>query len=172
MSTKETQPSVESTQPKVKLTPFGTPVRECKPTRSDKIYKKEIAQFGLELDQKTGSTVVVSKDPLDLDALIQSYKDQCGMEMAQLMIKRGLASTDDFAAKPGDYGDTSTLPDNLNDAYQAAQVAQKAAGNINLSQFKSDKDIQDYVNKVIAQQLAAQQAQAKAQVQTDNGGKQ
>lgn len=166
-----TNQSVEFTEPKAELTPFGTPVRKFKPTRTSKLYKKEIAQFGLELDQVTGSTVVVSKDPLDLDALIQSYKDQCGMEMAQLMIKRGLASPDDFAAAPGDYGDTSTLPDNLNDAYQAAQVAQKKAGDVNLSQFKSDKDIQDYVNNVIAQQLAAQQAQAKAQAQTDNGGK-
>lgn len=167
-----TKQSTESTPVKVKLTPFGTPIREFKPVHSDKIYKKEIAQFGLELDQKTGSTIIVQKDPLDLDALIQSYKDQCGMELAQLMIKRGMASPDDFAAKPGDYGDTSTLPDNLNDAFQAAQAAQKAAGNINLSQFKTDKDIQDYVNKVIAQKLAAQQAQAQAQAQTDNGGNQ
>lgn len=161
-----------STNQSVVLTPFGTPVREFKPTRTSKLYKKEIAQFGLELDQKTGSTFVVSKDPLDLDALIQSYKDQCGMEMAQLMLKRGLASPDDFAAKPGDYGDTSTLPDNLNDAYQAAQAAQRKAGDLNLSQFKSDKDIQDYVNKVIAQQLAAQKAQAKAPAQSENGGNQ
>lgn len=139
--------------PNVKYTPFGTPIREVLPTDCS---KKELAQFGLELDKETGSTVVVEKDPIDLDELIQSYKDQCGMEQAQMLIARGLASADDFAAQPGDYGDTSTLPDNINDAYQANLKAQESG--VDLTQFKTDKDIQDYVNKMIQEQLAAAKA--------------
>lgn len=144
----------------IKYTPFGTPILESKP--SD-VSKKELAQFGLELDKETGSTNVVLKEPLDLDALIQTYKDQCGMELAQMQLKRGLASPEDFAAVPGDYGDTSTLPDNINDAYQQKLAAEEAAGSLDLHQFKTDADIQAYVEKYVQQQLAAQ-AQTQKEV--------
>lgn len=134
---------------KIKLTPFGTPIREVKPCDCS---KKTIKQYGLELDKETGSTYVVEKDPLDLDAQIQTYKDQCGMELAQLQIKRGLADPADFAAQPGDYGDTSTLPDNINDAYRASLDAKNAA-KVDLSQFKTDADIQAYVKAQVKAQL-------------------
>lgn len=139
--------------PEVKYTPFGTPIRATKPSDCS---KKELAQFGLELDKETGCTVIVQKDPVDLDELVQSYRDQCGMVMAQNLIARGLASPEDFAAQPGDYGDTSTLPDNINDAYQASLKAQESG--VDLSQFKTDQDIQDYVNKMIEEKLAAAKA--------------
>lgn len=145
----------------IKLTPFGTPIREFKPRYSKLVSEKTIKQYGLELDKETGSTYVVEKDPLDLHALIQSYKDQCGMTLAQNLMKRGLATQDDFAAKPGDYGDTSTLPDNINDAYQANLKAEQAAGSVDLSQFKTDADIKNYVDKLVADQLAAQKAAAQ-----------
>ena len=142
----------------VKYTPFGTLIRKSKAVDCS---RKTIKQYGLELDKETGSTFVVEKDPLDLDAQVQTYKDQCGMELAQLQLKRGLASPEDFAAKPGDYGDTSMLPDNLNDAYRASLDAKKA--KVDLSQFKTDADIQNYVKAQVKAQL---EAQAKAQIQT------
>lgn len=145
----------------IKFTPFGTPIKPFVPTHSGKVYKKEIAQFDLAFDKETGSTYVEQKDPLDLDAQIQSYKDQCGLEFAMLQMKRGLITADQLAAAPGDYGDTSTLPDNLNDAYQAAQAAKSAAGSLDLTQFKTDADIQAYVEKAVAAQLAAKEAAAK-----------
>lgn len=141
----------------VQYTPFGTPIRAAVPSDCS---KKDLAQFGLELDKETGSTYVVQKDPIDLDELIQSYKDQCGMELAQLQIKRGLASPDDFAAVPGDYGDTSMLADNINDAYQASMKAQSAG--IDLGQFKSEADIKAYVEKMVSEQLAQKEAAAAA----------
>lgn len=126
------------------------------------MFQKELAQFGLELDKETGSMVIVEKDPIDLDAIVQSYKDQCGMELAQLQLKRGLASPEDFAADPGDYGDTSTLPDNINDAYRASLAAQSSG--VDLKQFKTDADIQAYVQAQVKAQLEAQAAaQAKPQ---------
>lgn len=155
----------------VKLTPFGTPVREFVPSHSSKVCKKEIAQFDLAFDKETGSTYVEQKDPLDLDAEIQTYKDQCGLDAALLQLKRGLASPEDFAAQPGDYGDTSMLPDNINDAYQAAQAAEAAAGSVDLHQFKTDADIQAYVDKAVAAQLAAQEAAAKASANPTEGDK-
>lgn len=137
----------------LKLTPFGTPIREVPTTDCS---QKELAQFGLELDKETGNTFVVQKEPIDLDELVQSYKDQCGMEQAQLLIARGLASPEDFAAKPGDYGDTSNLPDNLNDAYQAHLKAESVG--IDLGQFKTEDDIQKYVEEAVAAALKAKQA--------------
>lgn len=153
-------------------TPFGTLVRSFVPSHDSRLYKKEIAQFGLDYDKETGSSVIVLRDPLDLYAEIQSHRDECGLEFAQLQIKRGLADPSDFAAVPGDYGDTSTLPDNINDAYQAAQAAKHAAGSVDLRQFKSDADIQAYVNKIVAEQLAAKEAAAKAQATVSTGDKQ
>lgn len=142
----------------VKYTPFGTPIRKSEPVDCS---NKFLAQFGLELDKETGSTFIVGKDPIDLDAQIQTYKDQCGMDLAQLQMKRGLADPGDFAAEPGDYGDTSTLPDNINDAYRASLNAKKAS-NVDLSQFKTDADIEAYVK---AQVKAELEAQAKIQNQ-------
>lgn len=147
----------------VQYTPFGTPIRPVIPTDCS---KKELEQFGLELDKETGSTFVVEKDPIDLDEIVQSYKSQCGMEMAQTLLKRGLASEEDFYAKPGDYGDVSELPDNLNDAYQAKLAADQVAeaAGLALEGIKTDADFQAYVDQLVAAKLAAAEA-AKAQAQ-------
>lgn len=143
------------------VTPFGGPVRSVYKSKFWKnVGKKEVAQFDLKFDPKTGGTDIVLKDPLDLDAEIQKHKDECGMVQAQLLLKRGLARPEDFAAQPGDYGDTSKLPDNINDAYQMAQEAQKAV-NVDLKQFKTDADIQNYVQAQIQAELAKQRQAIK-----------
>lgn len=147
---------------KIEFTPFGTPIRSDR-FIFDGIGEKNLAQFGLELDKETGSSVVVQKDPLDLHELIQSYKDDCGMEFVQKMLSRGLARPEDFAAQPGDFGDSSTLPDNINDAYQ--QSLENAKLGVDLGQFKSQKDIEDYVIAQVKAQLAAQQNQQITQTQ-------
>lgn len=141
----------------IKYTPFGTPIREEVPVDCS---NPMLAQFGLELNKETGSTYVVEKDPLNLDELIQTYKDQCGMDFAQLQIQRGLASAEDFAAKPGDYGDISDLPDNINDAYRGHLAAE--ASGVDLGQFKTEADIRAYVEAQVKAQLeAATAAQAQ-----------
>lgn len=147
------------------VTPFGGPVRPVYQSKYWKnVGKKTLAQFDLKFDPKTGGTDIVQKDPLDLDAEIQSHKDECGMVQAELLLKRGLARPEDFAAKPGDYGDTSKMPDNINDAYQLAQEV-KGSAKIDLKQFKTDADIQAYVDAQIQAQLAKQ---AKKEEVKDN----
>lgn len=147
-----------------KVTPFGGPVRPVYQSKYwENVGKKTVAQFDLKFDPKTGGTEIVQKDPLDLDAEIQSHKDECGMVQAELLLKRGLARPDDFAAKPGDYGDTSNLPDNINDAYQMAQEVQKSV-NVDLKQFKTDADIQAYVQSQIQAELAKQKQTTKTEV--------
>lgn len=154
--------------------PFGTPValaadrKEC--FHFDGIDVRNIPQFGLELDKETGSTVIVEKDPLDLFELIQSYKDQCGMDFVQKMMARGLASAEDFAAQPLDYGDSSQLADNINDAYQQTLANEKLG--VDLGQFKTAQDIDNYIIAQVKSQLAKQQTtqtQAQTQTQTKEG---
>lgn len=155
---------------KVAFNAFGTPValagdrEEC--YHFDGIGVRNIPQFGLELDKETGSTVIVEKDPLDLFELIQSYKDQCGMDFVQKMISRGLASEEDFAAQPIDYGDSSQLADNINDAYQQAVSNDKLG--VDLGQFKTAQDIENYVIAQVKAQLAKQQA-TQTQTQINEG---
>lgn len=154
----------------VKFTPFGTPIRKSAPVH---LSGRMVPQYGLELDKETGSTKVVAKDSVDFYALIQSYRSQCGMELAKLQISRGLASPNDFAAAPGDYGDITGIPDNLNDAYRAslnAKSAAKASG-IDLNQFKTSADIQAYVDRVVSEKLkAAEKAKAAAVPAADTNG--
>lgn len=149
----------------VKYTPFGTPIRKVKGVNCN---VRTVPQFGLVLDKETGSTHLEPKDPLDLHALIQTFRDQCGMTAAQNLIKRGLAEPKDFAAVPGDYGDTSALPDNLNDSYQASLAAQKAAqaSGVDLGLFKSEADIKAYVDKMVSEKLKAAEAAKAAQAAT------
>lgn len=150
----------------VKYTPFGTPIRKFKGVNCN---VRTVPQFGLVLDKETGTTHIEAKDPLDLHALIQTFRDQCGMTAAQNLIKRGLAEPEDFAAKPGDYGDTSMLPDNLNDAYQASLSANQAAkaSGVDLGQFKTEADIKAYVDKMVSEQLKAAEAAKAAQATTN-----
>lgn len=153
---------------KISYNAFGTPVilssdrKEC--FHFDGIDVRTIPQFGLELDKETGSTVIVEKDPLDLYELIQSYKDQCGMEFVQKLITRGLASPDDFAAQPIDYGDSSQLADNINDAYQQAMANEKLG--VDLGQFKTAQDIDNYIIAQVKAQLANAKSRSQSETQT------
>lgn len=150
----------------VKYTPFGTPIRKVKGVKCN---VRTIPQFGLVLDKETGTTHLEAKDPLDLHALIQTFRDQCGMTAAQNLIKRGLADSQDFAAQPGDYGDTSTLPDNLNDAYQASLAGKKAAkaSGVDLGKLRTEADIKAYVDKMVSEKLKAVEAAKAAQAATN-----
>lgn len=143
----------------VKFNPFGSLIPSFKPQFVKLVTEKQVAQFGCEFDEETKQMVSVLKDPLDLDAQIQTFKDQCGMAQAQLLLKRGLITPEELAAKPGDYGDSSDMPDNINDAYQKAMSS--AVPGVDVRKFKTDEDIQKYVESVIAAKLAAAQPQAQ-----------
>lgn len=149
----------------VKYTPFGTPIRKDRFVYSG-LGNRKLAQFGLELDKETGSTIVVEKDPIDLVELINSYKDQCGIEYVQKLISRGLASPEDFMAPNVDYGDSSQLADNINDAYQ--QTLQNKSLGVDLGQFQTAADIDNYVIDQVKKQIALAQAQQQNQSQTAN----
>lgn len=157
--------TVTDTGEVIEYTPFGTPIKKERYV-FDGVHEKLMAQFGLELDKETGTMLIVSKDPIDLDEVIQSYRDQCGMEYVQKLLARGLASPEDFAAQPIDYGDSSQLPDNINDAYQ--QSLKNAELGVNLGQFKTASDIDNYIIAQVKAQLANSQTRTnEPQTQTE-----
>lgn len=79
--------------------------------------------IGLELDKDTGNTNVVITGTKDTDKEIQEFKDDCGFEGMRKLIAQGRAVPKDFY-DDGKHGmDVAGLPDNVNDAFRAAQAA-------------------------------------------------
>lgn len=89
--------------------------------------------LGVELDKETGNTVVVSTGVVNIDSEIQQYKDQCGFEGMRKLIATGQARPVDFMDDGNHSGDISGMPDNVHDAYRAAQAAAAQGDNL----FKS-----------------------------------
>lgn len=149
----------------VQYTPFGTPIREFKPSHFPK-NDGLLPTFELKLDKETGNTEIVQGEPIDLYAQIQSYKDSCGMTAAQELIARGLKAPDAFADDPADYGDISTMPDNINDAYQANEQAAAAARAYGIEGIQTQAELDSYIKSMVAKELAASK-EASAAPATD-----
>lgn len=80
-------------------------------------------ELGLELDTETGNTKVVNTGDHDIDKEIQEFKDQCGFEGMLKLIRAGQATPMDFYDDGKSGMDVSGLPDNVNDAFRAAQAS-------------------------------------------------
>lgn len=74
-------------QPQIKYDPMGIPIR---PVASLDLDVKYMSKLGVTFDPATGSTKPDTSEQVDLDALIQTYKGQCGMELAKRLIKQGV----------------------------------------------------------------------------------
>lgn len=75
------------------------------------------------LIEGTGDTKVNVDDKIDLVELIQSYKDQCGIEFMLNQMKIGVVTPSSICDDGQHSGDASIYPDNAADAYQAALKA-------------------------------------------------
>lgn len=90
-----------------------------------KLDDKLMVQLGVKkLDD--GSVVPDQSQTIDLDALIQTYKDQCGMELAKRLIATGQATEVDFRDDCKHSGDIRELPVS---AQSRANAAVTAAAN-------------------------------------------
>lgn len=130
--------------------------------------------LGVELDKETGNTVVVSTGEVDIDQEIQQYKDQCGFEGMRKLIATGQARPIDFMDDGQHSGDISGLPDNVNDAYRAAQAASAQGDNLlkNLgvkTVFNPDGSINiEATEKAITAAIQAKADAAKAKTEEVN----
>lgn len=86
--------------------------------------------LGLDLNKETGNTEIVVTERTDIDLEIQEYKDQCGFEGMRKLIAAGQARPIDFMDDGKHSGDVSGMPDNVNDAYRAAQAAAAQGDNL------------------------------------------
>lgn len=88
----------------------------CHAPQSD---KDVLIKLKLDFDPKTGDTKPNEDETIDLVELIQSYRDQCGMEYVQKLLRTGYATPDKFA-DDGKHGGDASLPIDANDAYRLA----------------------------------------------------
>lgn len=86
--------------------------------------KKEMVQLKVIVDED-GQPWPDESDTVDLDALIQTYKDQCGMEGAKRLLKQGLISAEDLADDGKGSYDGSQIPESAQDRANAAVAANK-----------------------------------------------
>lgn len=87
-------------------------------------------EIALELDKETGNTKIVITGTRDLDKEIQEFKDQTGFEGMRKLISQGKATPRDFF-DDGQHGqDVTGLPDNVHDAYRAAQANNAESDNL------------------------------------------
>lgn len=89
-----------------------------------KLGADSFVQLGVKFDPKTGSTTPDESNKISLVKLIQTYKDQCGMEFVQKQLRLGLLKPEDLA-DDGKHSGDGTLPIDVNDAYRAALNAGK-----------------------------------------------
>lgn len=110
----------------VKKDPFGVALREAAaPVVLD---AHELVQYGVKFDPSTGSTTPDESNIIDVVELIQSYRDQCGMELARRLLKNGMAMPADFA-DDGKHSGDATMP-GLESAQAAANAAIAAEKNV------------------------------------------
>lgn len=121
---------------------------------SDHILK----QYEVKLDKETGETNIVISGEIDLNEVIQSYKDECGMEMALKMIKTGQVAPDAFADDGTSSIDCCALPRTLNEAKAAAETAEGAAiaKTLGITSDMTEEQITEAVSKAITAALGSQ----------------
>lgn len=116
---------MEETQERKRLaSPFGSEFPKTKNFKKSKCDDR----FMINLKVKVNEDHTVSpdeSDKVDLVELIQTYKDQCGMEMAKKLIKIGQAQPGDFADDGKHSVDCTLLPQNPQQAANLAVAAGK-----------------------------------------------
>lgn len=115
------------------------------------LSKSILDQYTVEVDTATGDSKPVVTGQVDLDALVQTYKDQCGMVAAMNMIKSGMVGPDAFA-DDGKHGVDCSFPTDINTAAALAAMsdeeAQALASKLGIKNY-TDEDIDKIVEERI-----------------------
>lgn len=118
-----------------------------------------ITQFDYALNKEKGVFEVVKVDPIDITELINSNKDNCGMNLALLNIARG--TSPDKYSDDGKHGGDFSGSTNINVAYQESlnnkAVAEKLAKELGIDNYEDFTD----PDKVIEFYRMKQEAMAK-----------
>lgn len=138
--------------------PREVDLAQCTAVACDRKY---MAKLGVKIDEETGRAVPDESNLVDLDALIQTYRGQCGMELAKHLIKLGQAAQEDFA-DDGNHGfDATIVPESAQERSNAAIAAKanldaikQAYGiplDVELTQDQYDSLVKAFVEKHLEQ---------------------
>lgn len=131
----------------------GYPTVVLKATKCD---EKMMVDLKVKKDED-GNVVPDESNLIDLDALIQTYKDQCGMEAAKRLLKLGQAQPEDFADDGKSGLDCTVIPESAQDRANAA-VAAKAQADAVKQKFgiPTDQDLtQEQFENLIKSYISA-----------------
>lgn len=131
---------------KIQYGPLGYPIVDIPPVKPRKTY---IINVTADLDPKTGSTTPNYKDTVDLEELVQTYRDQCGMDAALRLLKTGQATQADFADDGNHSGETNEDLENIQMVSNAAILASKGTASL-----ADQLDLPEGAEKMTEEQLA------------------
>lgn len=147
------------------LDPFGH--RYAKPSGVN-LNKRHMKQYGWIMDHEHCRKTVTGEniEDLDLYALTQAYKNECGMEMMKQLLASGQATVADFA-DDGTLSGDNTLPHDINTLHAVIQgetaanekVIERLGGSsVDLNKAIAEGNLEGYIKGLINAQLAAQAA--------------
>lgn len=126
-----------------------------------KCDEKDLNVYSLKLGEKGAAKVYVERKE-DLDAIIQTYKDQCGLEAMITLLKRGQISATALA-DDGQHSGDGTVPTELGEAFLFAQE-KKVSGDALLKALglsSVDVDSPDFEDKVKQAIIAINKTEVK-----------
>lgn len=126
-----------------------------------KAEEKDLNVYGLKVG-KNGNAIVYVERKEDLDALVQSYKESCGLDAMLKLLNRGMITAQSLA-DDGQHSGDGTIPTELGPASLVVgeKVAESEALMKALGLTAEDLNSDDLTGKVreAIQKIAAQQAQ-------------
>lgn len=146
-----------------KIDAFGI-VHDCDRRNSVDLSNPYVDEWGLEYDQKTGSTHPVITGKIDFVESIQTFKDSCGFEAAMRDVvagKRTQASLTDDGNHGGDFTRSSDIIESFAalkaQSILSAQADEKAKSKgLDPKELKVDGlDLDAYIQKQVAARVAA-----------------
>lgn len=151
-----------------KVDAFGHPFcQACLPSESQDQGGK-IIKYGLEHDKETGNTIPVVAEEIDIAELVNSFKEQTGVEQALRLISSGQATADQFADDGKHGADLTQIPDYAGDLLRQNIELQAQKELIKEQYGLSDadlegKDLEAVIKAAVEKRLADIKAQAADQ---------
>lgn len=117
--------------------------RPCKVSPSGCRFVEDIS---LKYDER-GNRVFYSKGTIDLYERIQSFKDECNLE---LIVARCTASGDfsPLQRVQGFYADVSNMPKNLAEVYSSVNTAQRIFSQLPQEVASQFSDFEDFLSSI------------------------
>lgn len=132
-------------------------------TEALKCDRHFLIQYDQVLNKETGVFEVKETGKVDITEIIKSNKDNCGLDLALLNIKRGMSP--DAFADDGKHGGDFSKSVNINEAYQqklaADQVVAKLAKALGLDNLSYSENIDEVISKALASKLQSQNVKAE-----------